>query len=166
MVAIADPTDGFALKDVAVMTRLEVRPAVAARSDILALIEQLPHSARSAVVVDMPAAKGVVEVQRSLGVAPGEAESPSELDHAAARTERAIEELRAALLAEAEVQGGDLRERVAAAEAEAANLREDLEKAKVEAVRERNDWVVSHQRLEEELRIARRELDSARARRG
>jgi hypothetical protein len=161
LVAIADPTDGFALNDVSVVTRLEVQPVVAARSEILELIEQLPHSNRSAIVVDLPLA----EVQPALGVSAGaDSTERSDNDDAAARTQRAIEELKLALLAEADLRGTELQERLAAAEAEVASLRADLEAVRAESVRERNDWVVSHQGLEEELRSTRSELDSARKR--
>jgi hypothetical protein len=138
LVAIADPTDGFALNDIAVMTRLEVQPAVAARSDILALIERLPRSTRSAVVVEMPGA---------------------------AAPEPLVDAVAGAPESEADREAGELRERLAKAEADLARVRESLEKVKLDAARERNEWVVSRQRLEEELRLAKHELESARARR-
>jgi hypothetical protein len=41
VLAVADPADSLGLSDIAVMTKLPVRPAVAARSQILKLLDQL-----------------------------------------------------------------------------------------------------------------------------
>ena len=41
IVAIADPTDSLGLSDIAVMTKLPVRPAVAARGQIVKLLDEL-----------------------------------------------------------------------------------------------------------------------------
>ena len=43
LLAMADPTDSLARSDVAVATRLEVRPVIAPRGQILALIDTLPE---------------------------------------------------------------------------------------------------------------------------
>ena len=42
LVAMADPADALGVNDIAVMTKLEVRPAVAARPALDALLESLP----------------------------------------------------------------------------------------------------------------------------
>lgn len=42
VVAMADPSDGLGMNDIAVMTKLAVRPVVASRTDIEALQERLP----------------------------------------------------------------------------------------------------------------------------
>jgi MshEN domain len=46
IVAVEDPLDGLGLSDVEVMTRSEVRPAIASGSKIRALIERLPDEPR------------------------------------------------------------------------------------------------------------------------
>ena len=43
LVAIADPLDILAVSDIAVMTRSDVRPAVASKTDIVALLDRLPE---------------------------------------------------------------------------------------------------------------------------
>lgn len=84
VVALADPLDALAVSDIAVITKGEVRPAVAARSAINSLIEALPKDA------DAPGAwrlnLSTAPKPRSTG-APGSDEPAAERDEGAANSE-------------------------------------------------------------------------------
>ena len=69
IVAIADPTDSLGLSDIAVMTKLAVRPAVAARSQIIKLLDELEF-------MDEPLPAGPRTVG-TLIVPPDESSSPA-----------------------------------------------------------------------------------------
>ena len=69
IVAIADPTDSLGLSDIAVMTKLAVRPAVAARSQIIKLLDELEF-------MDEPLPAGPHTVG-TLIVPPDESSSPA-----------------------------------------------------------------------------------------
>jgi type IV pilus assembly protein PilB len=76
LVAMADPANVLAVDDIAMLTKLEVRPAVASREDVATLISRLDRfgdSVREAVDEDAGAAEGegeVVELKESADDAP------------------------------------------------------------------------------------------------
>jgi Type II secretion system (T2SS), protein E, N-terminal domain len=111
LVAMADPADALGVNDIAVMTKLKVRPAVAARPALEALLEALPldgvwprEGAEDAEVEPEGEAKvdAVAEAERSEVARDGD-----DPDGRTARLQQERDELRAQLLrvrAEAEVR--------------------------------------------------------------
>ncbi len=190
VVAMTDPADTLAIDDIAVMTKLEVRPAVATRSGIEALIERLPRAGeqeRPANTLESPAPTpqigsrhGAVPTRPAATtppVAPSTAPpSPAPVDDAQlaelrAELERLQEELQEAR-SEAERTRGELEQ--ARSEAEEANaelerLREESGRAGAE--RERlaeleargGELAVELERMRGELERTRGELEIARA---
>ena len=116
LVAMADPADALGLNDIALMTKLEVRPAVAARPALEALLEALPLESGG---WDAPAGEAGVDsggqVEAAVVPAPGPVEvaddGGDDRDGAATRLRQERDELRAELArvtAEAEVRGKEL----------------------------------------------------------
>jgi type IV pilus assembly protein PilB len=116
LLAISDPTDGFALNDISVMVRLQVQAAVASQSEILALIEQLPKAKQGVQRAEQPRADGVGD---EVPTQPSREQATSR-SFTAATTEQAMDALRVAIAAE-------LSEDARTALAELAALRERLE---------------------------------------
>jgi hypothetical protein len=111
VLAVADPGDALGLSDIAVMTKLAVRPAVASRSQILELLETLnfmaepaPGESRSVSTVIVPpdgkTAAEPLESAAALEPAPVDSAASAERDEAAERElARLREELAMALVA-------------------------------------------------------------------
>jgi type IV pilus assembly protein PilB len=74
LVAMSDPANVLAVDDIAMLTRLDVRPAVASREDVATLISRLDHfgdSVREAVEEELDTEDGeVVALQESADDAP------------------------------------------------------------------------------------------------
>jgi type IV pilus assembly protein PilB len=73
LVAMADPSNVLAIDDVAMMTGLEVRPAVASREDVMGLIarlNRLDDAVQEAVDEDEQEGAEVVELHETAGEAP------------------------------------------------------------------------------------------------
>jgi hypothetical protein len=117
LVAMADPADALGVNDIAVMTKLEVRPAVAARPALEALLETLPLDAGIWEHDGAAAGRDERETEEPTGIA-AETESVEPLAdggddlHAqAVRLRQERDHLRAELLragAEAEVHSKEL----------------------------------------------------------
>ena len=75
LVAMADPADALGVNDIAVMTKLEVRPAVAARPALDALLESLPLDEFG--YDEAPAAKAATQNGDAPEVAAEPAEEPA-----------------------------------------------------------------------------------------
>ena len=170
LVAMADPADALGVNDIAVMTKLQVRPAVAGRPALEALLEALP----------LDAGRWEEEPEGETGEAPEPAEGDEE-DGAAPRLRQERDELRSELLratAEAEVRGkelellraqlanaetragtaeceaGDARrlaEELAAADERAERARRALCEMRDEAERERERAAMTERELREQL---------------
>jgi hypothetical protein len=140
MLAMADPGDSLAIDDVAVMTKLEVTPVIASRTQIDSALEQLPETGAVTPESDDPAggpgAGGLLwqaeesgpadQRRRSLG--PAEPRTADlELYPATARAE--LEELRGRherKTAELEAQGRKLREELGELDGRVAELEGEL----------------------------------------
>lgn len=106
VLAVADPGDALGLSDIAVMTKLAVRPAVAARSQIVTLLETLAfmqepepgesRSVSSVIVppegdaVSEPAAAPAVEPVPEDGTTPAQTEEAAERELTRLREELAL----------------------------------------------------------------------------
>jgi hypothetical protein len=185
VLGVADPADSLGLSDIAVMTKLPVRPAVAARSQILKLLDTL-------VFMEEPA-QGASESVSTVIVPPdGEgagnsptarsAEPPAAAGRAAAMgddgngrelavADAAAEDALRAERASAQQALTSLRAKhEQALEAERAKRVEEVEAereraaAAIDAERERNQKELEalRTRLTEELDAARADLDAAR----
>jgi Type II secretion system (T2SS), protein E, N-terminal domain len=176
LVAMADPADALGLNDIALMTKLQVRPAVAGRPALEALLEALP--------LDSGGWEETREPQDEAGEAPEPVEDVAEDDGADAATTRLRQErdeLRAELLrvkAEAEVrtkelellraelaraetraetaeaQTGDVRRlagELAAADERAEQARQALGEMRDEAERERERAAMTERELRDQL---------------
>ena len=115
VLAVADPGDALGLSDIAVMTKLAVRPAVAARSQIVKLLDTLvfmeepaPGESRSVSTVIVPpddGAAGEPPAADAADPAPVEPPPPLRPDEATERElARLREELALALVARDEAQ--------------------------------------------------------------
>jgi hypothetical protein len=145
LVAMADPADALGVNDIAVMTKLEVVPAVAPRPAIEALLERLPLTepgaggadgqARSAASEGAPQrmqASSAVFWQAPDGVGSGvddelPVEEASDVSEAAAEQPEGGGEV-----AELREERDALRKRLAHAESELERLRERLAAAEAE----------------------------------
>ena len=176
LVAMADPADALGVNDIAVMTKLKVRPAVAGRPALEELLEALP--------LDTGGWEEVAEPEGETGEAPEPAEVVTEGDEEDAATPRLRQErdeLRAELLratAEADVrsrelellraqlanaetraetaerEAGDSRrlaEELAAADERAEQARQALCELRDEAERERERAAMTERELREQL---------------
>jgi hypothetical protein len=152
LVAMADPADALGVNDIAVMTKLKVRPAVAARPALEALLEALPldggwEEERADNTADEPEGGGGPEAAAEVGL---DGDGP---DGQAVRLRHERDELRAELLrvrAEAEVRTKELE----LLRAELANAETRAETAEREAEGAR--------RLAEELAAADERAEQAR----
>ena len=90
LVAMADPADALGVNDIAVMTKLEVRPAVASRPALEALLAALPLDEKGwqaegeAVAVDVAPAGPVAEPDEAPPAEEAPAEEPPEAPASAA----------------------------------------------------------------------------------
>jgi hypothetical protein len=75
IVAVQDPFDTLGISDIEVMTRSEVRPAIATASALADLIERLPDRAASR----LPAVERIVE-EDAAGAAPNSEDGPRSVD--------------------------------------------------------------------------------------
>jgi Type II secretion system (T2SS), protein E, N-terminal domain len=176
LVAMADPADALGLNDIALMTKLEVRPAVAGGPALDALLEKLPLDTGGWDEVREPEDEAVeapepVEVGAETG----------DSDAATARLRQERDELRADLLrvrAEAEVRSKELEllraelasaemraetaeaqageaprlaEELAAADERAEQARQALSQMRDEAERERERAAMAERDLREQL---------------
>ena len=144
LVAMADPADALGVNDIAVMTKLQVRPAVAGRPALEALLEALP--------LDAGRWEEAPEPEGETGEAPEPAAGDEE-DAAAPRLRQERDELRSELLratAEAEVRAKELE----LLRAQLANAETRAETAEREAGDAR--------RLAEELAAADERAERAR----
>ena len=115
VLAVADPGDALGLSDIAVMTKLAVRPAVAARSQIVKLLDTLefmqepaPGESRSVSTVIVPPddkAAGKPPEADAADAVPVETAGPTQADEATERElARLREELALALVARDQAQ--------------------------------------------------------------
>jgi type II secretion system (T2SS) protein E len=104
VLAVADPGDALGLSDIAVMTKLAVRPAVAARSQIVKLLDTLVFMQEPAPGESQPVSTVIVPPDEKAAGEPPEAD---------------VDE-------RASAEGQDVAERDGAAERELARLREEL----------------------------------------
>jgi Type II secretion system (T2SS), protein E, N-terminal domain len=158
LVALADPADALGVNDIAVMTKLEVRPAVAARPALEELLESLPLDTGSwepePEAVAAPEPEAAVpegdELRAQLVRARAEAEVRSkELE--LLRAELASAEARAET---AEREAGNARglaEELAAADERAEQARRALCEMRDEAERERERAAMTERELREQL---------------
>jgi len=193
LVAMADPADALGVNDIAVMTQLEVRQAVAPRPMLEALFDALPLDEPQRTPTEPPAEPPTVSLAESEPPPPAPAVPAgdasrlrAELDalkeqlagaeqrlasHGMAPEQMSVEELRSRL-AEAETELAEARIRVREAKevgAELETLRESLAAAEA-----RLDEASAHAReqaesaeldaLRAQLAAVTRERDSARAR--
>jgi hypothetical protein len=153
VLAVADPGDALGLSDIAVMTKLAVRPAVAARSQIVKLLDTLafmeepaPGESRSVSTVIVPpddASAGEPPAADAGEPVPVDATAPAAPDEATERElARLREELALALVARDQAQAeaastGEQAESAAQREREEAleTLRAEHEHAAEEALR-------------------------------
>jgi hypothetical protein len=172
VVAMADPADALGLNDIASMTKLEVRPAVAARPALEALLEALPLDAGGWEAVADGAGdphQGEADAGAVAAAEPIEvnAEGGADLDASAARLRQERDELRAELArvtAEAEVRGTELEliraqlaseaTRAEAAEREAEGARRRAETAEDEAEGARRLAETAEREAEDACRLA------------
>ena len=171
IVAMADPTDSLGINDIAVMAKLEVRPAVASLPDLEALRQRLPlrasgkqaeHERSSAVLwqadgeADGEAAPAPAELppaeQPPAEQPPATASAPT----AAEPSEAVLERLRAGIEAkhsrELEQLEAKYESKLRARERSAGELREELEAERAESER-------TVARLRAELEAEKRELE-------
>jgi hypothetical protein len=179
LVAMADPADALGVNDIAVMTKLKVRPAVAGRPALEELLEALPLDTGG--WEEAPDEAGA-EPEGEADAEPGESvEGGDGVDAHAARLRQERDELRGELLrmkAEAEVrtkelellraelanaetraetaeaQTGDVRrlaEELAAADERAEQARQGLCEMRDEAERERERAAMTERELREQL---------------
>jgi Type II secretion system (T2SS), protein E, N-terminal domain len=99
VLAVADPADSLGLSDIAVMTKLAVRPAVAARSQIAKLLDTLTFMAEPAPGASKPVSTVIVppdDVDTDNGAAEDDAplDAPAAPVAADADTERELTRLR------------------------------------------------------------------------
>jgi hypothetical protein len=171
VLAVADPGDALGLSDIAVMTKLAVRPAVAARSQIVKLLDTLafmeepaPGESRSVSTVIVPpddASAGEPPAADAAEPVPVDATAPAAPDEATERElARLREELALALVARDQAQ------------AEAASTGEQAESAAqrereeaLEALRAEHERVLatSEHTAEEALRAERASAQQALA---
>ena len=176
LVAMADPADSLGVNDIAVMTKLEVRPAVAARPALGELLEALPlDEAEAGAAVARPAPASVPEVAEkpeSSAVfwqdgAGGELKAPEAAGPPDEELRARVAELEAELeraAADEELRAGELatlRERLTAAENELSSARAEAEKAvsRAEAAESR---AAAAEARDEELRDADARAEQAR----
>ena len=140
LVAVADPSDSLGLSDIAVMTKLAVRPAVAARTQIEALIDELDFMEEPVRPAPQTLGTLIVPPSEEEGEASASAVALPTMalpdPGSSARTEELEAELRAerARLTELETELSAERERLTA---ELAALRDGGERA-LAAERERH----------------------------
>jgi type II secretion system (T2SS) protein E len=175
LVAMADPADALGLNDIAVMTKHEVRPAVAARPALEALLEALPLDPGGwEVVADEAgdthqggAGAGAVAAAEPIEV---NADGGADLDASTARLRQERDELRAELrrvTAEAE-ERDELRAKLARVAAEAEVRGKELELIRAQlASEETRAEAAEHEaegarRLAEELAAADERAEQAR----
>jgi Type II secretion system (T2SS), protein E, N-terminal domain len=152
LVAMADPADALGVNDIAVMTKLAVRPAVASGPALDALLEALPLDTRGRLEAPRePEARAEPEPQP---VEPVQASGDGDgQDGAAVRLRQERDELRAELLratAEAEVRSKELE-----------LLRAELTRAEARAETAESE-AGDAQRLAEELAGADERAEQAR----
>jgi hypothetical protein len=180
LVAMADPADALGVGDIAVMTKREVRPAVAGRPALEALLEALPLDTGGWEQARDPEGEAGAEAVEAPQAAEVVAEG-DEVDAAATRLRQERDDLRAELLratAEAEVrskevellrtrlanaesraeaaerEAGDARqlaEELAAADDRAEQARRALCEMRDEAEREREQAAMTERELREQL---------------
>ena len=147
VLAVSDPADSLGLSDIAVMTKLPVRPAVAARSQIKKLLDTLVFMAeptqgasQSVSTVIVPPDDAVTEEPVAASAEPVEPSDTGAAEGGAAEREltRLREELALALVARDEAM---------------AKLTEHSERAASAAAREREE-AVSSLRLQHERDLA------------
>jgi predicted nucleic acid-binding Zn-ribbon protein len=160
LVAMADPADTLAISDLGVMTRLEVRPAVAARAALEALLEALPlgdegWEGGANVVDEAPAVEDEPPAPDDEPPADA-ARLREELDALKDQLSGAEDKLRGERRSVDAAEVDELRGRLAAAEAE-------LEEARVR-VRESKEVWAEVDSLREKLQAAEAGLDQASAR--
>jgi hypothetical protein len=171
LVAMADPADALGVNDIAVMTKLDVRPAVASRPALDALLEALPLDELGYEGGPQPAAEPAEAAEPD---APAEAEQPTssavfwqegggeELPAAATRTTDAgdagtlrdeLESVRRQLAGAADAGlGGEAKP----ADAELEELRQERDAARADAK--------GAERIRERLDSVKAERDEARER--
>ena len=192
LVAMADPADALGVNDIAVMTKMDVKPAVASRPALDALLAALPlaedmgddegrrvqtadPAAEYAAAPDAePAASSAVFWQADENGSGGhkedlpetEAEAPQPAFPASAEDEPGLQER----LAELEAELAEARESASAPTAEAELLQAKLTEAERELedartrARESKESSAELESLSEELTAAKAELDQATAR--
>jgi len=139
LVSLADPSDSLALSDIAFMTKLDVRPAVAAAHLLSELIEKLPlplpaeSEQPSPYAAAVPAAPAVAEPPEQAAEPDGRV---GELEAELGELRRELEAIRGeAEAARAEAEGARAETQAARAEAEAARAEVETARAEAEAVR-------------------------------
>jgi hypothetical protein len=169
VLAVADPGDALGLSDIAVMTKLAVRPAVAARSQIVKLLDTLmfmeepaPGESRSVSTVIVPPDDGSAgEPPAADAVEPVDGPGPAAPDEATERElARLREELALALVARDQAQA-EAASTGKHAESAAQREREEA----LEALRAEHERVLatSEHAAEEALRAERASAQQALA---
>jgi hypothetical protein len=188
VLAVADPADSLGLSDIAVMTKLPVRPAVAARSQIVKLLDTLVFMEEPAQGASQPVSTVIVPPDGA-GAPPASAAEPAAAfpraedpdgdarDRELAREEAILslrlEHERELAAAEAAAEEALRAERASAQQAltslrakhdEVLEAGRERTAAAIDAERERNQKELEalRARLTEELDAARAELDAAR----
>jgi predicted nucleic acid-binding Zn-ribbon protein len=174
LVAMADPADALAVNDIAVMTKMDVKPAVASQPALEALLESLPLNESSEPASAAPAAAGPEpEPEAEATASSAVFWQSSDEDQAGAREElpegtEEVERLRERLTATAaELDQAQARARDAERAAENAGaLQEELDTVKAELEGARADVEVRAEELDalrERLTAAEGDLVRVRA---
>jgi Type II secretion system (T2SS), protein E, N-terminal domain len=174
LVAMADPADALGVNDIAAMTRLEVRPAVAAPPALEALLEALPLEADGLQNGGSAGDEPDVDAERGDGNAGDGDAGPNEVLEGAILLRDEGDELRSELrqaAAEAEAHRKELelvRAKLTSAETELARARADADArgAELEAMRARAESAereaADATRLTDELAAADERAEQAR----
>jgi hypothetical protein len=184
LVAMADPADALGVNDIAVMTKMDVKPAVASRPALEALLEALPLAEQPGEAEDEaatrePAPPAVAEPDTSASSAVfwqanGDSDDGAreELPAATEEVERLRERLTAteAELDQAQARARDAElaaEKAGSLEKELAAVKADLERARADVDVRTEELDALRERLtgaETDLVRARAELDEAERR--
>ncbi len=168
VLAVADPADSLGLSDIAVMTKLPVRPAVAARSQISKLVDTLSFMEEPAPGASQPVSTVIVPPNGD-GVAEPPAEAPAEVDAppasasaAGQEDERELARLREEL-ALAIVGRDELMEKLAALGEQSASAAEEEREEALSSLRleHERDLAAAEAASEEALRAERASAQQA-----
>jgi hypothetical protein len=164
ILAVSDPADSLGLSDIAVMTKLPVRPAVAARSHIAKLVDTLSfmvepaHAASESVSTVIIPPDGGAPDEAPVAAEPTEAPAPAGGGADERELSRLREELAMALVERDEVRAKLERHGEQAATAHERELEDALSTLKLEHER---DLAAAEAAAEEALRAERSSAQQA-----